>query len=92
MAEFVEVMEYWNKMCTCASTCEDCKVEICNLPHDHITREDAEETEAVIMQWARDNAKPTEEEEKLYRQGYELGYSEGRLNALLEVRRMLGES
>lgn len=92
MAEFVDVMDYWNKMCAHASTCDDCKVDICNLPHDRITREDAEETEAAIMQWVAEHNPPTEEEEKLFRKGYELGYSEGRLNALLEVRRMLGES
>lgn len=92
MAEFVEVMGNWSRVCRHTARCMDCKVNICTRPHEDISREDAEEAEAVIMQWAAEHDAPTEDEEKLYRQGYELGYSTGRLEALMEVRRMLGES
>lgn len=53
MAEFINVMKEYNRMCHSYADCRDCP--LCNVNCEYIMHEKPEETESIIMKWSREH-------------------------------------
>ena len=56
MAEFINVMKEYNRMCHSYADCRDCP--LCNVNCEYITHEKPEEVESIIMKWSKEHPQP----------------------------------